>query len=245
MNMTQRVGIDQTLQTVREHLETVRSELEALSGAIWQSIDHEDDSQLAAGVRFKQRYNERRTELEKSVGEMLSLLRDYPRSGPGRGEPATPGAGVAPVNEPVPTSAVHKEAAEPVLAAPVGDLDKKVPFGFVLGGQTITSASAWPLFYEALLQELYGQAPEKLSRLADEPGSFTQSGRPLFARVPDRLDDPLPIADAIFAEADMHPQVLLQVIGRLVSAMGYPLDGFKILLKEKNRGTIETLSLAA
>ncbi len=106
-------------------------------------------------------------------------------------------------------------------------------------------ASAWPLFYEALLQELYGRAPEKVSRLAEEPGAFTQNGRALFARVPDRLDDPLPIADAIFAEADMHPEILLQVIRRLISEMGYPLDSFKILLKEKNRGTVETLSIAA
>jgi hypothetical protein len=35
------------------------------------------------------------------------------------------------------------------------------------------------------------------------------------------------------------------VIKRLISALGFPLDAFKILLKEKNRGTVETLSLAA
>jgi hypothetical protein len=35
------------------------------------------------------------------------------------------------------------------------------------------------------------------------------------------------------------------VIRGLIEEMGYPLDSFKILLKEKNRGTVETLCLAA
>jgi hypothetical protein len=115
----------------------------------------------------------------------------------------------------------------------------------VLAGQTFTSASAWPLFYEALLQELYGRDPAKLSRLADEPAGLMRGGRPLFARVPERLEDPLPITDAIFAEADLEPEMLIQVIRGLITEMGYPLDSFKILLKEINRGTVETLSIAA
>ncbi len=137
-------------------------------------------------------------------------------------------------------------ATEPVSESPVAaGLETKVPFGFAMGGRPYTSASAWPLFYGALLQELYGRAPEKLSRLADAPGGFQQAGRPLFSRVPDGLDDPLPIADAIFAEADMAPETQLQVIKRLIEYTGYPLDTFKILLKEKERGTVETLSIAA
>ena len=37
----------------------------------------------------------------------------------------------------------------------------------------------------------------------------------------------------------------LKVIKGLLGEIGYPLDSFKILLKEKNRGTVETLSIAA
>jgi len=91
----------------------------------------------------------------------------------------------------------------------------------------------------------YNRAPEQLSHLADAPGGVEDAGRPLFARVPSPLDDPLPIADAIFAEADLAPEALLQVIKRLIVHMGYSLESFKILLKEKNRGTAETLSIAA
>lgn len=245
--MPENSGIEGKLQEVKDQLEQMRGQLENLSSAIWRDIDHDDPLQLEEGVRFKQSYNEQRCALEGSMDRMLALLREYPRSGPG-----TPVAEPAPdVVEPV-MEAGPKERAQPgtdepvATASPVASgLEQKVPFGFVLGGQTYTSASAWPLFYEALLQELYGRAPEKLKRLADAPGGLEQEGRQLFARVPDPLDDPLPIADAIFAEADMAPQALLLVIKRLIGYMGYPLESFKILLKEKNRGTVETLSLAA
>jgi hypothetical protein len=239
------VGIEETLKTIQDRLDQLRGQLEGLSRAIWQDIDHEDPARLEAGVSFKKRYNERRASLEQEVNEMLTLLEHYPGLGP------DPGVSVA-------TDSMRAQGAaitqEPRSAAPspeieaaslTGDLDKKAPFGFVLGGQTFTSASAWPLFYEALLQELYSREPEKLSHLADDPGEVSFRGKPLFARVPDRLDDPLPIADAIFAEADLDPDVLLSVIKRLIGELGYPLDTFKILLKEKSRGTVETLSIAA
>jgi hypothetical protein len=174
---------------------------------------------------------------------MLALLAEHPLAGgPKGGERPSEKPAEKPAAEPVPPPVPRPAVAASPLAK---DLEQKLPFGFMLGGQTFTSASAWPLFYEALLQELYGRAPEKLSRLADTPDVFEIGGRPLFARVPDRLDDPLPIAEALFAEADLAPAVLIDVIKRLVREMGYPLDTFKILLKEKNRGTVETLSLAA
>lgn len=243
--MEKLVEIDQTLQPVMDGLEQMPSRLDALSGAIWQNIDHENPVELEAGVRFKQQYNERRASLEQAMGEMLALLRQYSGFGPGTGVESS---AQTPVTErtDVPPEAEAPAAAPDLLVSPVvGDLDNKTPFGFVLGGQNFTSASVWPLFYEALLQELYNRVPEKLSRLADEPGGFNFRGKPLFARVPDRLDDPLPIADALFAEADLDPEMLLAVIKRLIGEMGYPLESFKILLREKNRGTVETLSIAA
>jgi len=243
--MGEHVGIEESLRIVTDRLDQMRGQLETLSRAIWQDIDHEDPARLETGVSFKKRFNERRATLEHSVGEMLALLKDYPTLGPGSGveesgEAAQGETGEGKQDFPEPAPQLEIESS-PVA----GDLDKKAPFGFVLGGQTFTSASAWPLFYEALLQELYGRAPEKLSRLADDPGSFRYRGRPLFARVPDRLDDPLPVADAIFAEADLDPAVLLAVIKHLIGEMGYPLESFKILLREKSRGTVETLSIAA
>jgi hypothetical protein len=245
--MPESAGIDWTLQQVADQLEQVRGQLGKLSSAIWQDIDHDNPARLEEGVRFKQSYNEYRRSLEECMDQMLALLREYPPSRPEsgarepKGEVAGPEADEAPGD--VQTTAVIDESVR--VSPGASGLDQKVPFGFVLSGRTFTSASAWPLFYEALLQELYGRAPEKLTRLADAPGEFELGGRPLFARVPDSLDDPLPIADAIFAEADLAPQSLLQVIKRLISYMGYPLESFKILLKEKNRGTVETLSLAA
>jgi hypothetical protein len=240
--MPERVGIDETLRSVRGELEQLRGRLEALSGALWQCIDHEDPKALEAGVRFKQGYNERRAALDEAIGRMLALLVDHPASGPGRGseKPMERAAAPEQVSRP-PSPRPQLSAANLTLA---GEMEQKLPFGFMLNGQTFTSASAWPLFYEALLQELYGRGPEQLSRLADPP-VFEHGGRPLFARVPDRLDDPMPIADALFAEADLPAGALLEVIKRLMGEMGYPLESFKILLKEKNRGTVETRSLAA
>ena len=241
--MSESTGIDGRLREVKDQLEKMRDQLDTLSSAIWQDIDHNDPSQLEEGVRFKQSYNERRTALEASMAQMLALLQQYP--------PAGPGTGVAEPEGDLPEQPVGAPPAAPAgdivsAAQPMASgLEQKVPFGFVLSGQTYTSASAWPLFYEALLQELYGRAPDKLTRLADTDSGLGQGDRRLFARVPDPLDDPLPIADAVFAEADIAPQALLQVIKRLISYLGYPLDTFKILLKEKNRGTVETLSLAA
>jgi hypothetical protein len=245
--MAERLGIEATLQDMKDRLEQVLAGLEGLSAAIWQDIDHEDPAKLEAGVQFKQRYNEQRRALDESAGRMLALLRDYPGSGPGGGRrEEADAAEAAEAPPPPPSEKGPRPAAIRADAAPmIGNLEQKAPFGFILGGQTYTSASAWPLFYEALLQELYARAPEKLSRLADEPGVFTHKGHVMFARVPDRLEDPLAIAEALFAEADLDPDFLLEVIRRLITAMGYPIDSFKILLREKNRGTVETLSIAA
>lgn len=245
--MSETIGVDEKLREVGDQLEKMRGQLESLSSAIWQDIDHNDPSRLEEGVRFKQSYNDRRAALEASLMQMLALLREYPPSGPDVGVAELEGDLAEQPKEDLPEAGPVTPAGESATASqPVTPgLEQKVPFGFVLSGQTYTSASAWPLFYEALLQELYGKAPDKLTRLADTDGGLGQGGKRLFARVPDPLDDPLAIADAVFAEAEMDPQALLQVIKRLISYMGYPLDSFKILLKEKNRGTVETLSLAA
>jgi hypothetical protein len=243
--MPERAGIDEQLREVRDGLEQIEEKLETLSSAIWQDIDHEHRDRLEQGVRFKQRFNERRASLMESIEQMVALLREYPRSDPGSGITQL-AEDVAQPQEEVAAAPSAPAVGEPGTTSPVAaGLDQKVPFGFVLGGRTFTSASAWPLFYEALLQELYGRSPEKVSGLADAPGGFKLAGRALFARAPDLLDDPLPIADAIFAEADLSPESLIQVIKELMGHMGFPLDSFKILLKEKNRGTVETLSLAA
>jgi hypothetical protein len=246
--MPERAGIEGKLQEVEDQLEQLRSRLEMLSSAIWQDIDHDNPARLDEGVRFKQSYNERRSSLEGTMDQMLALLRTYPPSGPGTGVAKPEVEAVEREADETPeTPPTAPETPEPVPATGslTVALDQKVPFGFILGGKTFTSASAWPLFYETLLQELYGRSPEKLTHLADASGGFEQEARRLFARVPDPFDDPLAIADSIFAEADLAPQALLQVIKRLIAYMGYPLDSFKILLKEKNRGTVETLSLAA
>lgn len=249
---------DSAAQALRRQLERMGQELEAVSAEIWRNIDHNNPAGLERGVAYKQRFNQRRGPLEAAVADMVALLRDYPLSDPGPGEAVTPPKVVSvpapPPPAPVAHPAVHpaagraaaSQAREPQPAATLGgDLGQKVPFGFVLGGQTYTSASAWPLFYEALLEELYERAAEKLSRLADEGSGFLRGGKPLFARLPDRLDDPLPVAEALFAEADLAPEDLIAVIKDLLGKIGYPLESFKILLKEKNRGTVETLSIAA
>jgi hypothetical protein len=262
--------IDSPIRGLRRQLERMGAELEAVSGEIWRNIDHDDATRLEQGVAYKQRFNQRRSPLEAAVAEMLVVLRDYPLSDPSPGEAATPRVVNLPT-APVPISAASAPAgalgalrgqAAPSLTPTVTpavtqvrearsanptlvDLGQKVPFGFVLSGQTVTSASAWPLFYEALLEELYQRNPEQLSRLADNGGGFLHGGKPLFARLPAGLDDPLPVAEALFAEADLSPEELLEVIKGLLREIGYPLDSFKILLKEKNRGTVETLSIAA
>jgi hypothetical protein len=257
---------DSPIQGLKRQLERMGVELEAVSAEIWRNIDHDDATRLEQGVAYKQRFNQRRLPLEAAVAEMLAVLRDYHLSdpSPSPGEVATPRvASVVPTPAPVPVTAagavVALRAQATPLATPaaqqtrearptnpmVGDLGQKVPFGFVLDGQTFTSASAWPLFYEALLEELYERAPEQLSRLADNGGGFLLCGKPLFARLPGCLDDPLPVAEALFAEVDLSAEDLLEVIKGLLGEIGYPLDSFKILLKEKNRGTVETLSIAA
>ena len=139
---------------------------------------------------------------------MLAVLRDYPLGDPNPGEATTPRVANLPpapvpitaASAPAGTVGARRAQATPLLTPTVtqtrearpanpmlGDLGQKVPFGFVLGGQTVTSASAWPLFYEALLEELYQRNAEKLSRLADDGGGFLQGGKPLFARLPGRL----------------------------------------------------------
>ena len=42
------------------------------------------------------------------------------------------------------------------------------------------------------------------------------------------------VAEALFAEANLSPEDLIEVIRGLLREIGYPLDSFKILLKEKS-----------
>ena len=148
--MAKQVGIDETLRAVRQQLEQTRGQLEVLSRAIWDAINHDDPAALEKGVRFKQSYNERRQQLERAAADMLALLQGWPQSGPGAG---IANSETTPVVEVPPAPAPSREAPEATGAAMVADaklareLEKKVPFGFVLSGQTFTSASAWPLFY--------------------------------------------------------------------------------------------------
>ena len=65
--MGEQVRIGDTLETVKEGMAQMRAQLENLSRAIWQDIDHEDAAALEAGVRFKQRYNERRSALDQAM----------------------------------------------------------------------------------------------------------------------------------------------------------------------------------
>lgn len=227
-------GVDEALRATRERIEELRSRLEALSRLIWEGIDHDDPVKLELGVRFKQRYNGCRAALDTALVEMAELLGDY-ATGSSGDVPESESAASAPttIKEPIGT-AVNKDL-----------LEAKVPFGFMLEGRTFTSPSAWPLFYESVLVELYRREPDKFSHLAAPQTHFEYQGRPLFAPQRDRLEDPMPVADDLYAEVDMDPPVLLDVIGRLIRALDYPLDTFKVLLKEKNRGTVETISLAA
>ena len=194
--MAKQAGIDETLRAVRQQLEQTRPQLEVLSGAIWDAINHDDSAALEEGVRFKQSYNERRQQLERAAADMLALLRGWPQSGPGAGTAKPePAAAVEVPTPPAPTSEPPAATGAPMVqdatlapdAKLARALEKKVPFGFVLSGQTFTSASAWPLFYEALLQELYARAPEKISHLADVAAGLQYESNPLFARVPESL----------------------------------------------------------
>jgi hypothetical protein len=250
---------DTAVQSLRRQLERMGQELAAVSAEIWRDIDHNDPAGLEKGVAYKQRFNQSRGPLEAAVADMIGLLRDYPLGGPAPGDAVAPpkktvSLAAAPASDmaSIPAEPSSQAAAtvvgavrKPPAPAVAGDLGQKVPFGFVLGGQTYTSASAWPLFYEALLGELYARAPERLSRLAEDGSRLQRAGKPLFAKLAERLDDPLPVADGLFAEADLSPGDLIEAIKGLLGEIGFPLDSFKILLKEKNRGTVETLSIAA
>ena len=105
--MGEQVRIGDTLETVKERMAQMRAQLENLSRAIWQDIDHEDAAALEAGVRFKQRYNERRSALDQAMTEMLALLAEYPVSGPGTGAEVPPEAPLAdaPEERPAPSDA--------------------------------------------------------------------------------------------------------------------------------------------
>ena len=232
--MSERQAVTAQITAVIQQLEALNPALESLSQALWQAIDHEDEARLAAGVRFKQRYNARRSALHAPLDQLIQLLREY--------EP-DPSAQTAPEQIDPPKQPTSPPQETPL--APDPRLEQKEPFGFILEGHTVTTPSAWPLFYDALLQELYGRDPSRLHRLAEEPDPFSDQDRRLFDRIPDHLEDPLPVGEQLFAEADLDPEALLQITSRLLRTLGYSLDSFKILLKEKKRGTVETLSIAA
>lgn len=226
------------------HIETLERELNVLSDAIWQSIDHDDSAMLEAGVKFKQAFNAKRDALEAASGDLGQLLRDCPLVGWGALEAEMGGSATAAGDEPrsVP---VTGEASEAVPQTSEPDFGDKLPFGFVLGDQTYTSSGNWPLFYHAILQELYRRQPEKLAKLPDRKGLTNSHGRPLFARTADSFSEPLAVSEQLFAEGDLALPLMIRSIKALLGEVGLPVSALKILLKERHRGTVETFSLAA
>ena len=236
--------LEERLRQLLTHIETLERELSALSDAIWQSIDHDDSALLEAGVKFKQAFNAKRDGLEAATGELSQLLRDCPLVGAGAQGPEAGGGAVAAEDDtqvvagPGESRAAQAQTSEP-------DFGDKLPFGFVLGDQTYTSSGNWPLFYHALLQELYRRQPEKLAKLPDRKGLTNSHGRPLFARTADAFSEPLAVSEHLFAEGDLALPLMIRSIKALFGEVGLPISTLKILLKERHRGTVETYSLAA
>lgn len=234
------------LREVHDQLEQIAGGLDALSTTIWKSIDHNNPGALQQGVNFKQIFNEKRGSLDSAIAAMISLLRDHPEFGPGRGsappKKAAEAKAAVPQKSEQSSKTVAKTTPKPKFA---GDLESKAPFGFMLGEQMFTSASVWSLFYKKLLQEFYSRSPEKFSQLAQESSGLKFAGTPLFATSSDPLRKSLTIAADVYAESDLSAEDLLEVIKQLLTELDFPVESFKIMLKEVNRGTVETLSIAA
>jgi hypothetical protein len=201
---------------------------------------------LEAGVKFKQAFNAKRGALEAASGDLGQLLRDCPLVGWGvqEAEGSTTAASATSAEETRSVSATG-EAGEAAVQTSEPDFGDKLPFGFVLGDQTYTSSGNWPLFYHAILQELYRRQPEKLAKLPDRKGLTNSHGRPLFARNADPFSEPLAVSEQLFAEGDLALPLMIRSIKALLGEVGLPVSALKILLKERHRGTVETFSLAA
>jgi hypothetical protein len=237
--------LEERLRHLLTHIETLERELNALSDAIWQSIDHDDSALLEAGVKFKQAFNARRHALQAATGELSKLLRDCPLVGSGTEGAEAGRFAVAPEDHDTQAVAGTGEARAAQAQTSEPDFGDKLPFGFVLGDQTYTSSGNWPLFYHALLQELYRRQPEKLAKLPDREGFTNAHGRPLFARNADAFSEPLAVSEHLFAEGDLALPLMIRSIKALFGEVGLPISTLKILLKERHRGTVETYSLAA
>lgn len=65
-----------TVSELRSLLERLPGLLDELSEEVWQSIEHDEPSELQNGVAFKHRYNRRSDKLRKSAAAFLNLLEE-------------------------------------------------------------------------------------------------------------------------------------------------------------------------
>jgi acyl-CoA-binding protein len=143
-------------------LDRVRENLLGLSDEIWLSIDHNDPDALAAGVAFKQSYNEKMLAYDRLSDELSDLIHRYQRQSEGDTDAPEPGT-LENVGRERAIAELDRETPHTLDE----DFQFKRPIGFRLDNRAFTGLATWRRIYEKLLLLLAERDPETFRALPE------------------------------------------------------------------------------
>jgi len=216
-----------TIRSVLQDLERVQESLLALSEEIWDSIDHNNQEALEAGVAFKRQYNEKVIEFDQLSEQLRELVVSYTHM-----EEEEPEA----VDDSDPENMEHIRLVEQLDEQMPHLLEEnfrhKRPQGFRLEGKHHNGTRTWRRLYRSVLEVLEKRDPDRFPRLGDLPELQHESRRMDFSRDASELRTPMALGEGWFAEANLSANGIVKRIQLLLQAFQIPEESFVIYLRE-------------
>jgi hypothetical protein len=211
-------------------LEEARETLLEFADDVWARIDHRNGEQVRVGVAFVRDYDDKVTELARLADEIEQMIQTWN----GR-SPATT------VRESVPLEPLNESG--PFGNRPPHRLSEKSddgtfqgikPVGFTFGNKRFP-ADEWVKVYVAVCQEVYQSSPERFERLVDQVAVGTRDKSPYFSRDPNRIAEPHPIADGIYARLKAGPDQLCARMRHILRRCEIPTTDVTFYLEHEPR----------
>lgn len=214
----------QTLEILQD-LEAVRENLLGLSDEIWLSIDHNDQEALADGVAFKQEFNAKVADFDRTAMELSELIQGYTTI---RLDEAEDSGGQDSGEQDRLIAELNREEPHSIDE----NFTFKRPFGFVFQGRPVSNITTWQRVYELVCRQILDQQPERFRELFNHSDFVSRRGNRTFQVKPDGLRKALRIDDGVFAEANLSANGIRDVIRATLSVFEIPEESLSIFLRQ-------------
>lgn len=225
MNGPQTPSAKRRTLEILQDLEAVRENLLGLSDEIWLSIDHNDQEALSEGVAFKQHFNAKAAEFDRSATELSELIQGYTTirldadEDTGGQDSDTHDRVIADLNRETPHSIDE-------------DFTFKRPYGFLFQGRPVANVTTWQRVYELICRQIFDENPDRFRTLFDHPDFVSRRGNRTFQNHPAGLRKALRIDEDVYAEANLSANGIRDVIRALLNTFDISEDTLTIYLRQ-------------